>query len=69
MDQELIVYLDERFCDSAEQIAGLRQEIRKAVEIPFKHLDRRVALLEDRAALEGQAPLDIIRERYGRKTT
>src|SRR6478609_771018 len=98
MDQELIVYLDERFRATAEQIAGLRQEVRqthivvedlrgevqllaegligmeeklqcfrdevshqfdevrKSIELPFKHLNGRVSRLEERAAREGQAP-------------
>jgi len=44
-------------------------EVQKSVETPFKNLDRRVSSLERRAALETRDPLDVIRERYGRKTT
>ena len=43
------------------------EEVQKSIEPYFRQLDRRVVLLEDRAAREGQAPLDIIRERFGKQ--
>jgi predicted nucleic acid-binding Zn-ribbon protein len=43
-------------------------EVRK-IEIPLESLSQRLAFLEERAARERQAPLDRIRERYGRQTS
>ena len=66
---EGIIGVEEKLQSFRDDVSHQFDEVRKSVEIPFRHLDRRLFSLESRAALEGQAPLDIIRERYGRKTT
>jgi predicted nucleic acid-binding Zn-ribbon protein len=66
---EGIIGMEEKLQSLRDEVSQQFDEVRKSVEVPFKHLDRRVSALESRAALETRDPLDVIRERYGRKTT
>jgi chromosome segregation ATPase len=56
-----------------EKLQALRMEmthgfdrLEASIAPYYADLNRRVRALEERAAREGQAPLDIIRERYGK---
>ena len=64
---EGIIGMEEKAQSFRNEATGQFEEVRKSIEPYFRQLDRRVVLLEDRAAREGQAPLDIIRERFGKK--
>jgi predicted nucleic acid-binding Zn-ribbon protein len=65
---EGLIGMEEKLQSFRNEVSFQFNEVRKSIELPFKNLDVRVSFLEERAALEGQAPLDIIRERYGKKT-
>jgi predicted nucleic acid-binding Zn-ribbon protein len=64
---EGIIGMEEKAQSFRNEATSQFEEVRKSIEPYFRQLDRRVVLLEDRAAREGQAPLDIIRERFGKK--
>jgi predicted nucleic acid-binding Zn-ribbon protein len=64
---EGIIGMEEKAQSFRNETTSQFEEVRKSIEPYFRQLDRRVLLLEERAAREGQAPLDIIRERFGKK--
>jgi predicted nucleic acid-binding Zn-ribbon protein len=64
---EGMIGMEEKAQAFRNQSTSQFEEVRKSIEPYFRQLDRRVNLLEERAAREGQAPMDIIRERFGKK--
>jgi hypothetical protein len=65
---EGIIGMEEKLQSFRNEVAFQFDEGRKSVGLYYRQLDSRVLFLEDRVVREGQAPIDIIRERYGKKT-
>jgi chromosome segregation ATPase len=66
---EGVMSVEERLRSSQDEVLRKLEEVQSAM-VPYcrdvQHLDTRVRLLEDRAKREGQAILDVIRERFGK---
>ena len=63
---EGMIDLEERLRSLRGDVTFQLERIHESIAPYYKDLDCRVRLLEDRAARENQAPIDIIRERYGK---
>src|SRR5436305_9800924 len=66
MVAEGVSSLEERLQSFHNEFSLKLDEVQSSITPYYRDLDRRVSLLEERAKREGQAPLDYIRERYGK---
>ncbi len=66
MVAEGVSSLEERLQSFHNEFSLKLDEVQSSITPYYRDLDRRVSLLEERAKREGQAPLDYIRERFGK---
>ncbi|MEA2692801.1 MAG: hypothetical protein QOJ16_2188 [Acidobacteriota bacterium] len=63
---EGMIGTEEKLSSLSREVTFQYERLQASIAPYYKDLDCRIRLLEERAAREGQAPLDIIRERYGK---